>query len=609
MKIQDIINKVLANPFSSFFYTPAIYENSKSFFLSKPTEILTVYGLNDFEPMLKRVDKNVSKKKFGYAVVNYEFGYLLEKRLNKFLTDENPLVYFVFFDDKKCKEINSSSIKLNFENDFEVCDFHLNTSKNDYIKSIKKIKRFISDGETYQVNYTAKGEFNFRGDVVSFFSNLVFNQSAEYIALINLGDEILLSISPELFFHTNLKTIITKPMKGTISRGINYQDDLMKKHELENSVKNQAENVMIVDLLRNDLGRICKFDSVQTSKLFEIEKYESLYQMISTIKGKLNKSVKFSDIIKNIFPCGSITGAPKIRTMEIIKELEKEKREVYTGAIGLFLKNELIFNVAIRTIQLDSKLKKGKIGLGGGIVWDSKPEKEYTEVLLKSNFLREPEPYFEIFETGRVENGNVTFLNEHLLRMKQSADYFLFAFDELKIKKKIFSELKKLDKKKIYRIKIILTKTGNITIQTEEFIQNNPNVKIILSERRINSRNKFQYFKTSNRKLYDSEYQYYKSKGYFEVIYLNENDDVAEGSITNIFVKNGDVITTPSLQCGILPGIYRKYFIRTHPEIKEKRISLDELITADEIILTNSLRGVVKVNEFYINKNEYIAFN
>lgn len=608
MKIQDIINKVLANSFSSFFYTPAIYENSKSYFFSKPTEILTVYGLNDLEPMLKRADKNLSKKKIGYAVLNYEFGYLLEKRLNKFLSDEKPLAYFVFFDEKKCKEINSSSIKLNFENDFEVSDFHLNTSKNEYKKAIRKIRKYIADGETYQINYTVKGKFNFRGDVVSFFSNLVFNQSAKYIALINLGDEILLSISPELFFHTNLKTIITKPMKGTISRGINYQDDLMKKHELENSIKNQAENVMIVDLLRNDLGRVCKFDSVHTSKLFEIEKYESLYQMISTIKGRLNKSVKFSDIIKNIFPCGSITGAPKIRTMEIINEIEKEEREVYTGAIGLFLPNDLIFNVAIRTIQLDSKLRKGKIGLGSGIVWDSKPEKEYDEVLLKSNFLTKPEPYFEIFETARVEKGNVTFLNEHILRMKQAADYFLFAFDDLKVKKKIFSELKKFDREKIYRLKIILTKTGSVNIQAEEFIQNNSRVRIILSENRINSRNKFQYFKTSNRKLYDSEFKHYKSKGYFDVIYLNENDDIAEGSITNIFVKKGDVITTPSLQCGILSGIYRKYYIRTHPEIKEKRISLDELITADEIILTNSLRGAVKVNELYITENEYIAF-
>lgn len=609
MNFSEIVNKVLSNPYSAFFYTPPLYPNAKSYLFTKPTEILTIYGVNDYEPMLKRADKNISKKLFGYAVINYELGYLFEKRLNKFLIDEKPLAHFIFFDQKKCKEFNSSSVKISFDGDYEISDFHLNTSKNEYLRSIRKIKKYISEGETYQINYTVKGKFNFNGDIVTFFSNLIFNQSAKYIALINLGDEIIFSVSPELFFQTDLKTITTRPMKGTISRGINFQDDLMKKHELENSIKNQAENVMIVDLLRNDLGRICKFNSVETSKLFEIEKYESLFQMVSTIKGKLSKSIRFSDIIKNIFPCGSVTGAPKIRTMEIIREIEKEEREIYTGAIGLLLNKKIIFNVAIRTIQLDSNLKRSKIGLGSGIVWDSKPDKEYSEVLLKSNFLTQPEPYFEIFETARVENGNVTFLKEHLIRMKQAAEYFLFPFDENKIISKISAELRKIEKTKIYRLKILLSKSGKTNIMIEEFKQKDISINIILSSNRINSRNKFQYFKTTNRKLYDDEYRHFKSKGFFDVIYLNENDDVAEGSITNIFIKKGEVILTPSLQCGILPGIYRRYYLRTHPEIKEKRISLDDLLTADEVILTNSLRGAVKVNSIYLNENEFIEFH
>lgn len=609
MNFSEIVNKVLSNPYAAFFYTPPIYANAKSYLFTKPTEILTIYGINDYEPMLKRADKNISKKLFGYAVMNYELGYLFEKRLNKFLTDEKPLAHFIFFDQKKCKEFNSSSVKISFEGDYEISNFHLNTSKNEYIRSIRKIKKYISDGETYQINYTVKGQFSFNGDIAAFFSNLIFNQSAKYIALINPGDEIIFSVSPELFFQTDLTTITTRPMKGTISRGINYQDDLMKKHELENSIKNQAENVMIVDLLRNDLGRICKFNSVEASKLFEIEKYESLFQMVSTIKGKLSKSIRFSDIIKNIFPCGSVTGAPKIRTLEIIREIEKEEREIYTGAIGLLLNKKMVFNVAIRTIQLDTNLKKGKIGLGSGIVWDSKPDKEYSEVLLKSNFLSRPEPYFEIFETARVENGNITFLKEHLIRMKQAAEYFLFPFDENKIISKISADLKKIDKTKIYRLKILLTKSGKINIVIEEFKQKEIPVNIILSSNRINSRNKFQFFKTTNRKLYDDEYRHFKSKGFFDVIYLNENDDVAEGSITNIFIKKGEVILTPSLQCGILPGIYRRYYLRTHPEIKEKRISLDDLLTADEVILTNSLRGAMKVNSIYLNENEFIEFH
>ncbi|BDQ02089.1 aminodeoxychorismate synthase component I [Ignavibacterium sp.] len=608
MKISEIVNKVLSNPYSAFFYTPPIYPNAKSFLFDKPSEILTIYGLNDFEPMLSKADKKIAKNLFGYATLNYELGYLFEQRLHKFLREDKPLAHLVFFNDKNVKEINSESIKLSAELNFIVSDFHLNTSKTEYINSIRKIKKYIADGDTYQINYTVKGKFNFEGDIASFFSNLIFNQSAKYIAIINLVDEIIISISPELFFETNLRNIITKPMKGTITRGVSYQDDQMKKHELENSIKNQAENVMIVDLLRNDLGRICEFGSVQTTKLFEIEKYESLYQMISTVKGKLRKSVKFSDIIKNIFPCGSVTGAPKIRTMEIIRELEKEERGIYTGAIGLMLGKNLVFNVAIRTIQFDREMKKGTIGLGSGVVWDSKPEKEYNEVLLKSNFLIKPEPYFEIFETARVENGEVTFLTDHLQRMKQAADYFLFNYDEKKIVKKINNELKTLDANKVYRLKIILNKTGKVELQIQEFTQKKSVIKIILSKNKINSLNKFQYFKTTNRKLYDEEYNHFKAKGFFDVIYLNENENVSEGSITNIFIRKGNVITTPTVQCGILSGIYRKYFIRTHPETKEKRISLDDLLTADEIILTNSLRGAVKVDEFYLNEKEYIAY-
>lgn len=608
MKISEIITKVLSNPFSAFFCTPPVYPNAKSYYFKKPTEILTIYGLNDFASMLNRADKNIRKDLFGYALLNYELGYLFEKRLNKFITEEKPLAHLAFYDQKNVKEIKSSSIKFSTEQEFKISDFQLNTSKTEYIRTIRKIKTYIAIGDTYQINYTVKGKFNFEGNLASLFSNLIFNQSAKFTAIINLGDELIISISPELFFETNLKTIITKPMKGTITRGINCQDDQMKKYELENSLKNQAENVMIVDLLRNDLGRICEFGTVNTTNLFEIERYESLYQMTSTVKGKLKKSVKFSDVIKNIFPCGSVTGAPKIRTMEIIKELEKEERKIYTGAIGLMLGKNLVFNVSIRTIQFDRELKKGKIGLGSGIVWDSHPEKEYSEVLLKSNFLVMPDPFFEIFETARVENKKVTFLNDHLQRMKMTADYFLFNYDESKILKKLNSELIKLDEEKAYRLKIILYKTGKFDLQIQEFITQKSLVRIILSKRKIHTTNKFQYFKTSNRKLYDEEFNFYNSKGFFDVIYLNENDDVAEGSITNIFIRKGEVIITPSLQCGILPGIYRKHFIRTHPEIKEKRISLEDLVTADEVILTNSLRGAVKVDEFYLDEREFISF-
>ncbi len=233
MKISEILNRVLSNPYSAFFYTPPIYPNAKSFLFDKPSEILTIYGLNDFEPMLTKADKKIAKNLFGYVTLNYELGYLFEQRLHKFLREDKPLAHLIFFNDKNVKEIKSDSIKLSAEINFKVSDFHLNTSKTEYINSIRKIKKYIAEGDTYQINYTVKGKFNFEGDIASFFSNLIFNQSAKYIAIINLVDEIIISISPELFFETNMRNIITKPMKGTITRGVSYQDDQMKKHELE----------------------------------------------------------------------------------------------------------------------------------------------------------------------------------------------------------------------------------------------------------------------------------------------------------------------------------------------------------------------------------------
>ena len=223
------------------------------------------------------------------------------------------------------------------------------------VNDIGKIKNHIKAGDTYQVNYTMKGTFNFNGSYSSFCQKLLFNQSAKYSAFVNNNDSFILSLSPELFFHQKDKMIISHPMKGTIRRGYNENSDRLFETDLKTSEKNLAENVMIVDLIRNDLGRICRYGSVSAPELFRIEKYESLFQMMSEVQGKLKKKTDVRKIIQNIFPCGSITGAPKIRTMEIINEIENEKRGIYTGSIGLITSNEIKMNVAIRTISINKK--------------------------------------------------------------------------------------------------------------------------------------------------------------------------------------------------------------------------------------------------------------
>ena len=365
MYFDDIIKQITENPYSAFFYTPSFYAKSSSYIFLNPAEIIPVYEKSDLDASLKLVDKYLKKDLSGYCLLEYEAGYLLEDKLEKFLpNDKRKLMQFFFFNKENVKKIKSDKIdsgKIDVDA-FSISDFKLNTSEAKYTGNIKKIKEYISAGDTYQVNYTVKDKFNFSGSYSDLFKNLLFNQSARYSAFINNGDSFIISVSPELFFVTEKKEIVTKPMKGTLKRSYEIKSDLLKASELERSGKNRAENIMIVDLLRNDLGRICKYESIKPEDEFSIEKYESLFQMVSSVKGKLKSKVEFSDIIKNIFPSGSVTGAPKIRTMEIIKELEEEERGIYTGAIGMMSKNSSAFNVAIRTIKINKENGKSWIG-------------------------------------------------------------------------------------------------------------------------------------------------------------------------------------------------------------------------------------------------------
>lgn len=607
MHIREIINKVISTSNAAFFYTPPIYGKSDSYLFLKPKEIITVKSLRDLEQKLSQIDNLVNKGIYGYSLINYEAGYLLEKSLNYLLPKNEKLIQFFFYDKKEVQKIKSFDIDFSESEKYKIKNFKLNKSKDDFVKSIKKIKSYIEEGDTYQVNYTIKGNFNFSGSFSGLFNNLVFNQSAKYTSIINNSNDIIISLSPELFFEINKSKIISKPMKGTSRRGIELTIDALAKYELENSEKNRAENVMIVDMIRNDLGKISKYGSVKVKNLFEVEKYESVYQMVSTIEAKLRKNISLSEVIKNIFPCGSITGAPKIRTMEIINELEKDKRCIYTGGIGLIRNNKITFNVPIRTLTIKKRSGNGTIGLGSGIVWDSVAEEEYEETKLKGNFLSQPEKPFEIFETMLLKDSKIFLLDEHLNRLQQSAEYFLFKFDKKSIEEQLEKIIKNIDAKS-YRLRISLNKFGKLSHSILILSQLSKNIDVIVSANRITSKNKFQYFKTTNRVLYNREHKKYSDKGFFDVIYLNESNEIAEGAITNILVYKNDLISTPPLTTGILSGIYRKHFLRNNSMIRERIIHLHDLIEADTILLTNSLRGEVIVNRLFIDETEFISY-
>ncbi len=615
MKAEEILDFIKSNPYSAFFYTPAFYKNAYSYFFKIPELILNASSLEGLEELLNKIEDYKNKGFTGFGYIKYEAGCLFESN-HQAKSDERrekkknlPIARFCLFDENNIVKIKSAKIdfdKALFVNErqpknYSIENFKLNTDKDTFLKNIERIKKYISQGDTYQVNYTVKSEFDFKGDIGSLFLELLFNQSARYSAFINDNEQFILSLSPELFFESGKGKVICKPMKGTAIRGYNTDNDREKEQQLAQSEKNRAENVMIVDLERNDLSRIADDCRIKVKKLFETEKYETLYQLTSTIEASFDKKKLYpslSEIIRRLFPCGSITGAPKIRTMEIISEIEKESRGLYTGALGIVSKKKDIFNIPIRTICINSKTGKGEMGIGSGIVWDSEPEEEYQETLLKSNFLTNPLKYFYLFETMLIENRSVFLLDEHLNRLKKAAEFFLFNFNEIKIKNAVRKILKKTEEQKQYRLKLMLDKWGKVRIEINEINETYNDVKIAISDYKVDSKNKFQYFKTSARELYDREHKKYREADCFDVVFFNEKDELTEGAITNIFIRKNNKWFTPKLSCGLLNGIYRDYFISTHPGCKETILYKSDLLNADEIILTNSLRKEVRVGSF-----------
>ena len=285
---------------------------------------------------------------------------------------------------------------------FAIQNLRLGIDEKSYAQKIAAIQEYIRAGDTYQVNFTDQARFDFSGSAMALFAALVESQPVQYSAFLHGENWQILSFSPELFFRLKDREIVTRPMKGTARRGADHMEDKQIAHWLQNDLKNRSENVMIVDLMRNDLGRICEYGSVRVDQLFAVEKYETLFQMTSQVSGTLRPGVRSCDIFASLFPCGSVTGAPKHRTMEIIQELERGPRGVYTGAIGFFSPaREAVFSVPIRTVVLENN--HGAMGVGSGIVIDSQAEDEYRECLLKFEFLTRREETFQLLESHSLD--------------------------------------------------------------------------------------------------------------------------------------------------------------------------------------------------------------
>ena len=435
-------------------------------------------------------------------------------------------------------------------------------SKEEYLEKVKSIKEKISDGITYEVNYTYPSVVKTNAEDFELYNFLISKQKTPYNAFLKNNKRTVLSFSPELFFRLKGRKIFTKPMKGTAPRGDNPLKDAEFRDFLRNDIKNRAENIMIVDLLRNDLGRIAKTGTVKVDKLFDIEEHETLFQMTSEISAELNDEVNLYNIFKSIFPCGSITGAPKLSTMRVIKETEPYPREVYCGAIGYIHGDEAEFSVPIRILQKKNSEKHFQYHAGGAIVWDSNPEDEWEETLTKTKFLQTD---FSLIEKA-LDNWD-----KHVRRMKNSATELGFVWN-----KEI--ETLSIPPEKILRVVLHKNGTYEKEYQIKSKIKNN---KIRLRGI-VHSSNPFLYHKTTIRNN--------SPKDIFDEIRVNERGEITEGTYTNIGIQKNGNFYTPPVTSGLLAGTYRERL-----GWREKVLFPKDLINADKIYCFNSVRGLVEV--------------
>ena len=582
-------------------------EQSNNLLFSNPQNEIIAHNNDELPAALEKIEQVKKQGLYVCGYLAYEAAYyFLDKNIPNTKNPEQPLLYFIAFKDlhRPSREQIDQVLKQDKASQPCIYDLKLNVPEKNYIKTIARIKKYIEAGDTYQINYTIKYNFKLQGNSTSLYKALRKTQPVEFGALLNFTQSKIVSLSPELFIHKKKDVLTSKPMKGTAKRGATKKEDQEIIRFLKADSKTLSENVMIVDLIRNDFGRICRTGSVKVKNLFQVQTFKSIHQMISTVKGTLKKGLSFTDILFSLFPCGSITGAPKIRTMEIINELETEARGIYTGAIGYLLPNDdFYFNVPIRTIVVGdgSDEKKCEMGIGSGIIHESDAHDEFAECLLKANFLRSINNNFYLIETFRFETNDIKNLEKHLERLTKSAEYFGFEVDLKSVKTKIDQlENNLLAKKKnnVYKIRLTVDQRGEFNLSHDviqkDTIGDSIPKKVILSDVKIDSTSIFQYHKTSCRKHYNDAFDTAEKEGYYDVLFFNEKDQLAEASRHNVFIIiNGDYFTPP-LSAGILNGVEREEFIKIQ-KVTEKHLSKQDLLDADEILLTNSVRGVVSV--------------
>jgi para-aminobenzoate synthetase/4-amino-4-deoxychorismate lyase len=583
--------------------------DGRSFLFARPVEQIRAHRATEVLPALERVERAVAAGRHAAGFLCYEAAPGLDRTLRTHAPTALPLAWFGIFEER----IEIAPGEFGSDEDFTLSDWRPALDAAAYARIVGRIRDYIAAGDTYQVNFTFHQFARLSGSPFGLYRALCRSQRADFCAYIDLGDRKIVSASPELFFRLEGTSLTVRPMKGTMPRGRWCDEDDALAQALAQCPKNRAENVMIVDLMRNDLGRLAETGTVHVPRLWEVERYETLLQMTSTIGCRLRPGIGLPALFAAIFPSGSVTGAPKVRTMQLIEELEEAPRGLYTGAIGYVSPGpEAVFNVAIRTVVLERGQEgeadswRAEFGIGSGITYDSDPAREYEECRLKSQFLIRPLPEFDLLETLLWEPpGGYFLLARHLERLEGSARYFGFRYDRARIEHCLEETARSLagkcstptGREARHKVRLVLGRRGDpaatATALPLEPAPSSDCPKVAVCGMPVDSGDPFLYHKTTWRDTYSHRAR--SRPDCADVVLVNERGEVTESTIANVVVQTGEGLFTPPVASGLLPGTFRAELLAAG-RIAERVLFPEALRRAPSVYLINSVRKWVRVS-------------
>jgi para-aminobenzoate synthetase/4-amino-4-deoxychorismate lyase len=555
-------------------------------YFSVPEKIISASSLQDLDAAFTEIEDAQKSGKYLAGFLSYELGFALEPSLHHLLNQKSgTLIKLGVFGSPP----DIAPPEMLYTAAPPALILSPIWSEADYLKRFHEVQKYIEAGDVYQINLTFPMTTETDWPAHKLYAAFRRAQPGRYGGIVNLGDEAIISFSPELFFEKRGLSMRMRPMKGTRPRLLDAQSDTALMQELRQEPKSQAENLMIVDLLRNDLSRFCEAGSVTVPELFTLETYPTLHQMTSQVEGTLRENLSWKDILSGLFPCGSVTGAPKIRAMEIIHDLESGTRDAYCGSMGYIEPNgDACFNVAIRTIQLSGN--QLRYDVGSGVVLDSEGPDEYQECLLKSNILTQTKS--GLFETLKwdPEEGFIR-RKEHTARLLASAKRQKIQLNADDINSCLDNHAKSFPQTPL-RIRFSLSEQGQLDLQWTAFEASTTTLRLCLSQYPLEAEYQITEQKVESRNFYDGERERVQAQHDIdEVLFLDVDGYLCEGTFTSLFIKEGDALFTPALP-GLLPGVLRNTLIAEGKAI-ESHISLTRLLAADEIFVGNSLRGLI----------------